>query len=126
MSTVRTCSLDYCKNSLSSLSSLGTGLCDEHLKELQSDKHVVGVCWNCNRITVIDEIPHRLKKEWQDKYLFTKTCSHCAENGKDNAWITFKRFDPKEELVVSPIGKLIKQTKDRTAETELPNNVTIN
>lgn len=121
MSHVRKCSLDYCTNSLSSLSSLASGLCDKHQKELESDKHLVGVCWNCGRITVIDEIPHKLKKVWKDKYLFTEGCSHCTLDGKDNAWITFKRFNPKEELVVTPEGKLEKQprTKDRKTETEL-------
>jgi len=121
MSHVRKCSLDYCTNSLSSLSSLASGICDQHQKELESDKHLVGVCWNCNRITVIDEIPHKLKRVWQDKYLFTKGCSHCTLDGEDNAWITFKRFNPTEELVVTPEGKLEKQTrrKDRKTETEL-------
>jgi hypothetical protein len=89
-------------------------LCEEHQKELQSDKHLVGVCWNCNRITVIDEIPHKLKKVWKDKYLFTKGCTHCTLDGEDNAWLTFDKFTPTEELVVTPEGKLAKRPNENT------------
>ena len=121
MSHVRKCCLDYCTNSLSSLSSIAMGICEEHQKELESDKHLVGVCWSCNRITVIDEIPHKLKRVWKDKYLFTKGCTHCTLDGEDNAWLTLDRYEPTEELVVTPGGVLEKRpkSKDRHAETEL-------
>lgn len=123
MSHVRKCSLDYCQNSLSTLSSIATGICEEHQKELESDKHIVGVCWSCNRITVIDEIPHKLKRVWKDKYLFTKGCTHCTIDGEDNAWLTFDKFEPEEQLYVTAEGKLIKRPSTklrRSGETEPP------
>ena len=118
---IQKCSLDYCANHLSSLSSIATGICEQHQKELESNKHFVGVCWNCGRITLIDEIPHKLKRVFKDKYLFTKACTHCAVDGQDNAWLTLDRFEPEEELVITPEGKIDKRLKlkDRRAETEL-------
>lgn len=118
----RKCSLDYCTNQLSSLSSIAMGMCEQHQKELESDKYLVGVCWNCNRITVIDEIPRKLKDVYKEKYIFTKGCTHCTIDGEDNAWLTLKRFQPKEELVVTPTGTLERRSKqkDRIAETEQP------
>lgn len=119
---VRRCSLDYCKVPLSTLTEISTGLCDPHQKELESNKHYVGVCWVCNRITLIDEIPHKLKRVFKDKYLFTKGCTHCTPDGEDNAWITFSRFEPSGQLVVTPEGRLltVSRNKGPNAETELP------
>lgn len=119
---VRHCSLDYCNTPLSTLTEISTGLCDQHQKELESNKHYVGVCWVCNRITLIDEIPHKLKRVFKDKVLFTKGCTHCTTDGEDNAWITFSRFEPEKGMVVTPEGKLLTVTHNKglNAETELP------
>lgn len=119
---VRRCTLDYCKVPLSTLTEIRTGLCDLHQKELESNKHYVGVCWVCNRITLIDEIPHKLKRVFKDKYLFTKGCTHCTLGGDDNAWLTFDRFEPSRQLVVTPEGRLstVPRIKGPHAETELP------
>lgn len=118
MSYVRKCSLSYCDNPLSTLSSIATGICEEHQKELQSDKYSVGICWDCNRITVIDEIPHKLKRVWKDKYLFTKGCSQCKIGGKDNNWLTLSKFEPSEQLCITTEGKLVKVPRNKK-EAEL-------
>lgn len=119
---IKRCSLDYCRKPLSTLDSIAMGICPDCLKELESNNHIVGICWACNRITLIDEIPPKLKHVFKDKYLFTNGCSKCTLDGEDNAWLTLDRFEPKEQLVVSPEGKLITvpRKKGLHAETELP------
>lgn len=123
---IKHCSLDYCKKPLSTLDSIVTGICTDCQKDLESKNHYIGICWTCNRITLIDEIPHKLKRVFKDKYLFTNGCSKCTLDGIDDAWLTLNRFEPKEQLVVSPEGKLITapRIKGLHAETELPETET--
>jgi hypothetical protein len=124
---IKRCSLDYCKKPLSTLDSIATGICPDCLKDLESDNHYTGICWVCNRITLIDEIPHKLKRVFKDKYLFTNGCSKCTLDGTDDAWITFDRFEPKEQLVVNPKGELVTVSRNKglIAETELPETDTL-
>lgn len=102
------CSLSYCDKRLNTAKEVATGLCGRHLDELANPRNYVGVCWNCSRITLIDEPHRRLKPVWgKVKYLFTKACAECTGERKDDiAWITWERFNPAPSWVITEKGKL--------------------
>ena len=108
---------DYCYESINASSEIATGLCDRHRSLLESKKYYTGICWNCNRITIIDEIPHRLEQVFKDKYLFTAACSQCSGNPLDDIkWVTFNRFKPRHRMTVGEDGKIRKEMNESPPE----------
>lgn len=97
MQTVR---CEYCGAVLSSSIELATGLCVEHQKLLGRDNSIVGMCWNCNSVTLIQERPRHLREAFTEKYIFSKKCSKCGGTKKDNEdWITFNKFNPDKKFI---------------------------
>jgi len=110
---------EYCGCELNAASEIATGLCTRHISLLESNKYYTGVCWKCNRITLIDEIPRRLKDVFKDKYLFTKECARCTGNTMDDVnWVTFAKFEPINPLTVGIDGKLVKPNKVSSSDGE--------
>lgn len=108
---------EYCYEALNAASEIATGLCDRHRSLLESKKHFTGICWNCNRITIIDEIPRRLTKVFKDKYLFTAECAQCSGNPLDDIkWVTFNRFKPDHRMTVGVDGRIRKELHENPPE----------
>lgn len=102
---------DICGKELNASVEIVTGLCGRHQTLLESNKSYAGICWTCGEITLIEEIPRRLKHVWNpsEKYLFTKECSHCTGDIEDDIkWITFERFIPPHKMVVNEVGHITK------------------
>jgi len=122
---------ECCDMELNTPNELLARLCKEHLRLIRAKGTYVGVCWECGKITLIEEIPRHLRFVFKDKYLFTNACSRCSgKSENDVAWITFSRFQPNHFFVINDKGKIEKvvnqpeKPKDRnpvrsTAETEL-------
>jgi hypothetical protein len=106
---VKQCKLDYCETELTSLGEVATSLCDWHRKLLEAKNSYAGVCWNCGRLQVIQEIPRHLRGAFTEKYLFSHGCSQCTPDIKDYEWLTFSKFEPKKRLAISPTGQLVEE-----------------
>jgi hypothetical protein len=89
------CSSKFCKNPTLSVKTLWYGLCDKHIKLLNEDNVYIGICWDCNSITMVGkktiEIP--------DKYLFSKGCEFCKNedllssfDDRGIKWMTVKHW----------------------------------
>ena len=108
------CSLTNCNNVLNSFREIAQRICDNHINLLSSDKHYVAVCWNCDRVTGIFEVPRRLRGTLEKKRLFSRTCSKCSniENAEE-AWITINTYNApfywaidKDGILVRVVAKL--------------------
>jgi hypothetical protein len=88
------CEVPGCSELLNALSEIATGLCIRHQIDLDRRFKFAGVCWNCGKITVIDDKP-RLKGEilLTEKFIFSKDCSKCSEKSVGINWMTIKKGD---------------------------------
>ena len=103
---ISSCSYIACRAQLLSTDEIVAGFCGEHLSQLKSDKHYVGICWSCGTITLIAESPEYLS----EKYIFTKTCVRCfGKTIQDNGqWITFGKSEIPTLFYMDINGKLLK------------------
>lgn len=101
------CTVLDCHSELKSFEEVATGICSEHSNLLTSNKHYVGVCWNCGAITGVYEIPRRLKGILQEKYLFSKSCSKCSNDIDANTnWITITKLTRTHPWAIDVAGRL--------------------
>lgn len=104
---VRKCANIDCQVQLKTAPEIKTGLCLDCQAMLDKKNTYAGLCWNCNSITLIGEIPKRLIGVLNEKYLFTRKCSNCIGTHKDNIeWLTFQKLEPFHRLAVNQEGKL--------------------
>lgn len=103
-----------CERPITTAPEIKLRICTHCHDLLKAKDSYAGICWNCDRITLIGQIPRSLKGILNEKYLFTKQCSKCTGNQEDDiAWVTFSKFKPNHQLTVTEEGKLIR-TASRT------------
>ena len=103
------CSLTHCNNVLKSFQEIAQRICDRHIDLLSSNKHFVALCWNCDRITGIFEVPRRLKGTLESKRLFSRKCSKCSTiHNAEEAWITIKSYESPFYWAIDEKGILVR------------------
>src|SRR3990172_9830472 len=107
------CTIDQCDNELKTFREVATGICELHRNLALSNKHYVGVCWNCCRITGIYEIPRHLIGILNEKYIFSRGCSNCSpEPDADINWITIKKHTG-NYWAIDEDGKLLLELSEK-------------
>lgn len=114
------CEVQGCSETLNALSEIATGLCARHQNDLDRRFKFAGVCWNCGKITVIDDKP-RLKGEilLTEKFIFSKDCSKCSESSQGINWMTIRKGDISEvalgggETLALSKGYLVKHSQNK-------------
>ena len=103
------CSLTDCDNALKSFQEIAQRICDKHIDLLSSNKHFVALCWNCDRITGIFEVPRRLRGTLEGKRLFSRKCSKCSTtHNAEEAWITIKSYESPFYWAIDEKGILVR------------------
>lgn len=107
-----TCAVLECHNILNSFNEVTKGICHQCINLMTDSNHYVGVCWNCDTIIGIYEIPRRLERILTEKYLFAKKCHNCSHDiGNYLEWITVKKYSHPFHWAIGKDGKLIKTIK---------------
>lgn len=73
------CTIVGCEKLIEDIDGIVTGLCPNHRELLYAaytKDALIGVCWNCNTITILESKPPNVK----DNYIFSKTCKQCSPN----------------------------------------------
>jgi hypothetical protein len=78
-----------------------------HITMLRDEAYLVGICWQCNEITLVEPKEQGKNLFIKDKYLFSKGCRHCTGNEESNLdWMTIPKEQLKErvlsQVMVSP------------------------
>lgn len=65
------------------------GLCETHFSLAQNEAFLVGLCWNCGKVTLVEPKPSICK----DRYLFAKGCISCTgDEAQGLQWLTFSKI----------------------------------
>lgn len=114
------CCIGECDAVMKTSEEVTTGICSFHRNFLTRFGFFIGVCWNCNRITGIYEVNHRLIGILTEKYLFSKFCSHCSnEPNSETSWITVNKHESDTRWAISSDGRLVRQTFKPTLKIEV-------
>ena len=101
-----------CKEPLSSSIELGTGICTACNKLLEKGKGYATICWNCNSITSIQEIPRHLKGAFTENVVFSPKCGRCGGTKEESeAFITLSKFNPEPKYIEDYLTKSLQSRK---------------
>jgi len=105
------CCIGECDSEIKSFEEVATGICSFHRNFITRFGYFLGICWECNRITGVYEVNHRLIGILTERYLFSKGCSHCSnEPSAETSWITVSKHESNTRLAISGDGRLVRQT----------------
>lgn len=80
------CSHYRCGVLLRGIEEMRFGVCEPHLKLMESKRNFIAICWNCGSITLIGDRQEVIR----DRYIFAKGCKLCGNEEDSIQWMTIR------------------------------------